>query len=50
MSIAPVSSQRKEDAFGLPVAVLGRFDTVLAFDHARQRVLAVPESQSCTRN
>src|SRR5436190_859349 len=32
---------RPEDPFGLPIAVLGRFDTVLAFDHARQRVLAV---------
>ncbi len=32
---------RPPDPFGLPIAVLGRFDTVLAFDHARQRVLAV---------
>jgi anthranilate synthase component 1 len=32
---------RPPDPFGLPIAVLGRFDTVLAFDHARQRVLAI---------
>ncbi len=32
---------RPPDPFGLPVAVLGRFDTVVVFDHAQQRVLAV---------
>ena len=32
---------RPPDPFGLPVALLGRFDTVVVFDHARQRVLAV---------
>ncbi|MEO8504073.1 MAG: anthranilate synthase component I family protein [Acidobacteriota bacterium] len=32
---------RPPDPFDLPVAVIGRFDTVLAVDHARQRVLAV---------
>jgi anthranilate synthase component 1 len=29
------------DPFGLPLAVLGRFDTVVVFDHAYQRVYAV---------
>ncbi|HYH46885.1 MAG TPA: chorismate-binding protein, partial [Thermoanaerobaculia bacterium] len=32
---------RPSDPFGLPVALLARFDTVVIFDHARQRVLAV---------
>ncbi|HEX2163170.1 MAG TPA: chorismate-binding protein [Thermoanaerobaculia bacterium] len=32
---------RPPDPFGLPVALLGRFDEVVVFDHARQRVLAV---------
>ncbi|MEO1367933.1 MAG: hypothetical protein AAFX50_12225, partial [Acidobacteriota bacterium] len=29
------------DPFELPVAVFARFDTVVVFDHARQRVLAI---------
>jgi anthranilate synthase component 1 len=32
---------RPPDPFGLPVAVLARFDDLLAFDHAHQRVLAI---------
>ena len=32
---------RPPDPFGLPVATLARFDNLLAFDHARQRVLAI---------
>jgi len=32
---------RPPDPFGLPVAILARFDTLVVFDHARQRVLAV---------
>lgn len=32
---------RPPDAFDLPVAVLGRFDHFVVFDHASQRVLAV---------
>ena len=32
---------RPEDRFGLPVAMLARFDTLVVFDHARQRVLAI---------
>lgn len=32
---------RPRDPFGLPVAVLARFDDVVVFDHAHQRVLAV---------
>jgi anthranilate synthase component 1 len=32
---------RPADRYGLPVAVLGRFDRVLVFDHARQRLLGV---------
>jgi len=32
---------RPPDPFGLPIAVLGRFDTLVVFDHARQQVLAV---------
>lgn len=32
---------RPEDHFGLPTAVFGRFDTVVVFDHAQQRVLAI---------
>ena len=32
---------RHRDTDGLPIAILGRFDTVVAFDHARQRVLAI---------
>ena len=32
---------RPPDPFGLPIALLGRFDTVLVFDHAQQRVLLI---------
>jgi anthranilate synthase component I len=32
---------RPPDPFGLPVALLARFDDVVVFDHARQRVVAV---------
>jgi anthranilate synthase component 1 len=32
---------RPPDPFEVPVAVLGRFDHLVAFDHARQRVVAV---------
>ena len=32
---------RPPDPFGLPLALLGRFDTLAVFDHAHQRVLAV---------
>ncbi|MEM7052482.1 MAG: chorismate-binding protein [Acidobacteriota bacterium] len=32
---------RPPDAFGLPLTTLARFDEVVVFDHARQRVLAV---------
>ncbi len=32
---------RPPDPFDLPVALLARFDTVVVFDHARQRLLAV---------
>ncbi|MCP4205073.1 MAG: anthranilate synthase component I [bacterium] len=32
---------RPRDAFGLPTAILGRFDHLVIFDHASQRVLAV---------
>jgi anthranilate synthase component 1 len=32
---------RPADPFGLPLAVLARFDTVIVFDHAQQRVLAI---------
>ena len=32
---------RPADAFGLPVAIIGRFDTVVVFDHARQQMVAV---------
>ena len=32
---------RPPDPFGLPVATLARFDNLLAFDHAHQRVLAI---------
>src|SRR5436305_759866 len=32
---------RPPDPFGLPIALLARFDTLVIFDHARQRVLAV---------
>jgi anthranilate synthase component I len=32
---------RPPDPFGLPLAVLARFDTVVVFDHARQRVIAL---------
>ncbi len=32
---------RPPDPFALPVAVLGRFDTLVVFDHAQQRVLAI---------
>ncbi|MDX1501702.1 MAG: anthranilate synthase component I family protein [Thermoanaerobaculia bacterium] len=31
----------ERDPHGLPLAVLGRFDDVVVFDHARQRVVAV---------
>jgi anthranilate synthase component I len=33
--------QRPPDPFDLPVALLARFDTLVLFDHARQRVLAI---------
>ena len=29
------------DPFGLPIAVFARFDTLVVFDHAQQRVLAL---------
>ncbi len=29
------------DPFGLPIAVFGRFETLVVFDHAQQRVLAI---------
>ena len=32
---------KPSDPFDLPVAVLGRFDTLVVFDHAQQRVLAI---------
>ena len=32
---------RPPDPFGLPIATLARFDDVLVFDHARQRIVAV---------
>ena len=32
---------RPPDPFGLPLALLARFDTVAVFDHAHQRVLAI---------
>jgi len=32
---------RPADPDGLPVALFGRFDTVVVFDHAQQRVLAI---------
>ncbi len=32
---------RPPDPFGLPVALLGRFDEVVAFDHARRRLVLV---------
>ena len=32
---------RPPDPFGLPVAILARFDDVLVFDHARQRIVAL---------
>ena len=32
---------RPADAFGLPVALLARYDTLIVFDHAHQRVLAI---------
>jgi anthranilate synthase component 1 len=32
---------RPPDPFGLPLALLARFDTVVIFDHAYQRVLAI---------
>ena len=33
--------ERPPDPFGLPVASLARYDDVLVFDHARQRIVAV---------
>ena len=33
--------ERPPDPFGLPLAVLARFDSVVAFDHARQRVILI---------
>jgi anthranilate synthase component I len=33
--------RRPPDPLGLPLAILGRFDTVVAFDHARQRVVLI---------
>ncbi|MDE2923804.1 MAG: chorismate-binding protein [Acidobacteriota bacterium] len=32
---------RPPDPFGLPVAILARYDDILVFDHARQRIVAV---------
>ena len=32
---------RPPDPFDLPIAVIGRFDTLVVFDHAQQRVLAI---------
>jgi len=32
---------RPPDPWGLPVAILGRFDEIIAFDHAQQRLLLV---------
>jgi anthranilate synthase component 1 len=32
---------RPADPFGLPVAIFGRFDTLIVFDHAHQRVWAL---------
>ncbi|HEX7182737.1 MAG TPA: anthranilate synthase component I [Thermoanaerobaculia bacterium] len=32
---------RPKDRYGLPVALLARFDTLVIFDHAHQRVLAI---------
>ena len=32
---------KPRDPFGLPVAILARFDRVIVFDHAQQRVIAV---------
>ncbi|MCY3928527.1 MAG: chorismate-binding protein [Acidobacteria bacterium] len=32
---------RPPDPFGLPIAILARYDDVLVFDHARQRIVAV---------
>src|SRR5512139_1780641 len=32
---------RPPDPWGLPIAILGRFDNVVAFDHAQQRLLLV---------
>ena len=32
---------RPADAFNLPVAILARYDTVIVFDHAYQRVIAI---------
>lgn len=32
---------RPDDPFDLPIAAFGRFDTLVVFDHARQRVLAI---------
>ena len=32
---------RPPDPFDLPIALLARFDTLVVFDHARQRVLAI---------
>jgi anthranilate synthase component 1 len=32
---------RRPDPFALPLAMLARFDTLVVFDHARQRVLAI---------
>jgi len=32
---------RPPDPFGLPIAMLGRYDALVVFDHARQRVLAI---------
>ena len=32
---------RPPDSFDLPIAVLGRVDTLIVFDHAQQRILAI---------
>ncbi|MEM9596290.1 MAG: chorismate-binding protein [Acidobacteriota bacterium] len=39
--IESLPSRPGDDPFELPIAVLGRFDTLVVFDHAQQRVLAL---------
>ena len=38
------------DRFGLPIAVFARFDTLVVFDHAQQRVLAIANEIEGERN